>query len=34
MDKLQKAEAGGKEKFQKEFEKPSGKEWKTMPLEY
>ena len=34
MDKLQKAEAGGKERSTKEFEKPSGKEWKTMPLEY
>lgn len=34
MDKLQKAETGRNESVNKEFEKPSGKEWKTMPLEY
>lgn len=34
MDKLQKAEAVGKERATNEFEKPSGKEWKTMSLEY
>lgn len=34
MDKLQKAEAGRKEKVLQEFEKPSEKEWKTMKLKY
>jgi predicted nucleic acid-binding Zn-ribbon protein len=34
MDRLQKAEAGRKERATNEFEKPAGKEWKTMSLEY
>ena len=34
MDKLQKAETGRKERATKEFEKPAGKEWKTISLEY
>jgi len=34
MDKLQKAETGRKESVAKEFEKPVGKEWKTMSLKY
>ena len=34
MDKLQKAEAGRKEKVLHELEKPSEKEWKTMKLKY
>jgi len=34
MDKLQKAETDRKESVTKEFEEPSGKEWKTMSLEY
>lgn len=34
MEKLQKAETGRKESVANEFEKPAGKEWKTMSLEY
>jgi len=34
MDKLQQAETERKESVAKEFEKPSGKEWKTVSLEY
>ncbi len=34
MEKLQKAETERKESVTKEFEKPSGKEWKRMSLKY
>jgi len=34
MDKLQKTEARRPERNPKSFEKPSGKDWKTMALNY
>jgi len=34
MEKLQKAETGRKERAANEFEKPAGKEWKTVSLKY
>jgi len=34
MEELQKAKTGRKERPTNEFEKPAGKEWKTMSLNY